>query len=106
MFFILYSELSAVMDTEEIVVGTCVRYPRTGTTGKVESLETIDNQIFATLDSTHLLYRVDQLVQAGTTEDKKKGTREDVRKIIEEERELGATLHEVGKTDEMCDGGG
>jgi hypothetical protein len=94
------------MDASEVAVGMCVRYPRTGTTGKVESLETIGDQVFATLDSTHLRYRVDQLILAGTTTEKKKALREDVRKIIEEERELALTLHEVGKTDEMCDGGG
>jgi hypothetical protein len=94
------------MDTSEIAVGMCVRYPRTGTTGKVESLETIDDHVFATLDSTHLLYRVDQLIRTGITEEKKQEKKEDVRKVIEEERELASTLHETGKTDEMCDGGG
>jgi hypothetical protein len=106
IFFIPGIEPFAIMDASEIAVGMCVRYPRTGTTGKVESLETIEDQIFATLDSTHLLYRVDQLVPAGTVEEKKKAMHEDVRKIIEEERELASTMHEVGRSDEMCDGGG
>ncbi len=94
------------MDASEIAIGMCVRYPRTGTTGNVESLETIGDQVFATLDRTHLRYRVDQLVPAGATREKKKETREDVRKIVEEERERAATLHETGMSDEMCDGGG
>jgi hypothetical protein len=106
MFFIPYSELSAVMDASDIAVGMCVRYPRTGTTGNVESVETVGDQVFATLDSTHLRYRVDQLIPAGAAREKKQKTREDIRKVIEEEREHAAALHEVGMSDEMCDGGG
>jgi hypothetical protein len=49
---------------------------------------------------------VDQLIRTGTTEGKKQEIKEDVRKVIEEERELATSLHETGKTDEMCDGGG
>jgi hypothetical protein len=106
MFFIPERQLTAVMDTGEIAVGMCVRYPRTGTTGTVESLETIGDQVFATLHSTHLRYRVDQLIPAGAIREKKEEVREDVRKIIEEEREVAATRHETGMADEMCDGGG
>jgi Uncharacterized protein conserved in archaea len=94
------------MDTTEIAVGMCVRYPRTGTTGNVESLEVIGDQAFATLDTTHLRYRVDQLVPAAASREKKKEMREDLRKAIEQEREHAATLHEKGMSDEMCDGGG
>jgi len=95
------------MEASEISIGMYVRYPRTGTTGKVEHLEKVDHQVFATLDSTHLLYRVDQLIPAGIWKEKKEERKEDIRKTIEQERELAATLHdETGKTDEMCDGGG
>jgi hypothetical protein len=106
IFFIHDNELSAVMDASEITVGMYVRYPNTGTTGTVESLETIEDRVFATLDSTHLRYRVDQLIPAGTTREKKREEREDVRKVIEKEREDAAALHETGMSDEMCDGGG
>ncbi len=84
----------------------CVRYPRTGTTGTVESMETIGDQVYATLDSTHLRYRVDLLLPAGAAREKKQGEREDIRKKIEAERERAASLHETGMSDEMCDGGG
>ena len=95
------------MDASEISPGMCVRYPRTGTTGKVEHLDMIGNQIFATLDSTHLMYRVDQLIPVGSIETKKQEMKEDIRKVIEKEREFASTLHdEQSKTDEMCDGGG
>lgn len=96
-----------VMEASEVTIGMYVRYPRTGTTGKVEHLEQVDHQVFASLDSTHLLYRVDQLIPVGMQEERKKREEEDIRKVIERERELAATLHdEKGKTDEMCDGGG
>ena len=39
-----------------------VRYPRTGTTGKVVRIEQTDRDTFAELDTTHLLYRTDQLI--------------------------------------------
>jgi len=95
------------MEASEITLGMSVRYPRTGTTGRVEHLEEVDHHVFAILDSTHLLYRIDQLIPAGIREEKKEERKEDIRKTIEQERELAATLHdETGKTDEMCDGGG
>jgi hypothetical protein len=95
------------MRASEITLGMCVRYPRTGTTGKVEHMETIENQTFATLDTTHLLYRVDQLIPVGLREEKREEKKEDIRRIIEQERELASTLREeFSKSDEMCDGGG
>ena len=84
-----------------------VRYPRTGTTGKVERLEKIDNKFFAELDSTHLRYRVDYLIPIGVKEEKVVAKREDILKVVEQERELASTLREeLAKSDEMCDGGG
>ena len=50
------------MQAGEVVVGMNVRYPRTGTTGKVVRIEQIDRDAFAELDTTHLLYRTDQLI--------------------------------------------
>ncbi|MBN1195462.1 MAG: DUF2098 domain-containing protein [Methanomicrobiaceae archaeon] len=49
------------MEDGDISPGTTVRYPRTGTTGTVVRIEDIDGNLFAELDSTHLLYRIDQL---------------------------------------------
>lgn len=50
------------MDAEVISVGMLVRYPRTGTSGKVEQISEIDGELFAEVDSTDLFYRVDQLI--------------------------------------------
>jgi len=95
------------MNADEVSVGMKVRYPRTGTTGKVERLEKIESNTFAELDSTHLLYRVDQLIPIGTIEGKKIRKEEDIKKVIEGERELAFALREeLAKSDEMCDGGG
>ena len=45
-----------------ISLGARVRYPKTGTTGKILHMEQIRGETFAELDSTHLLYRIDQLI--------------------------------------------
>ena len=49
------------MSAEDIALGARVRYPKTGTTGKILHMEQIRGETFAELDSTHLLYRIDQL---------------------------------------------
>ena len=95
------------MNAGEIAVGIQVRYPRTGTVGTVVRLETQEKDLFAELDSTHLLYRIDQLV---TYEGKgREGPREekDDLKRLKEEREFAQKLHtDTTHLDEMCDGGG
>ena len=50
------------MQAGEVAVGMNVRYPRTGTTGKIVRIEQVERDTFAELDSTHLLYRTDQLI--------------------------------------------
>ncbi|MDD1657464.1 MAG: DUF2098 domain-containing protein [Methanomicrobiales archaeon] len=95
------------MNAGEIAIGTQVRYPRTGTVGKVVRLEKQEKDLFAELDSTHLLYRIDQLV---TYEGKgKEGPKEgkgDLERFAEE-REFAKKLHtDTTHLDEMCDGGG
>lgn len=91
----------------EIAVGSMVRYTRTGTTGKVSSLENIQGHEFARLESTGLLYRLDCLVPAASrirTEEKYKA---DALETAKQERELGTSLREeLSHMDEMCDGGG
>ena len=49
------------MDTGEVAVGMRARYTRTGTTGTVTALQAIGGETYAVLDSTGLLYRLDQL---------------------------------------------
>jgi hypothetical protein len=97
------------MLAEEIVLGMKVRYPRTGTTGKVLHLELIRGETFAELDSTNLLYRIDQLIPATTMDRTVTSIQEDAKKVIEREREFaaGSELQEALKNiDQSCEGGG
>jgi hypothetical protein len=41
--------------------GQCVSYDKTGTTGKIVRLHSIDGRVWAEIDSTGLLYDVDVL---------------------------------------------
>ena len=97
------------MNADEAVVGIQVRYPRTGTTGTIQRIETVRGNAFAELDSTHLLYRIDQLIQAGSADKVKKSTVEDAKKLIEQEREYASStefLEALKGTDQSCEGGG
>jgi hypothetical protein len=94
------------MEAGEIAVGMVVRYPRTGTRGKVERLEEIGGETFAELDCTHLLYRVDQLVSAGETAGRKEGLTEDIREVLEKERDFSRMEDAWKDTDRSCEGGG
>jgi len=97
------------MNADEAVVGIQVRYPRTGTTGTIQRIETVRGNAFAELDSTHLLYRIDQLIPAGSAEKVKKSTVEDAKKLIEQEREYASStefLEALKGTDQSCEGGG
>ena len=49
------------MNAEELVIGMQVRYPRTGTSGRVTRVEQQQGDLFAEIDSTGLLYKIDQL---------------------------------------------
>jgi hypothetical protein len=97
------------MNTDEAVVGMQVRYPRTGTTGTIQRIENVRGNAFAELDSTHLLYRIDQLIPAAVAEKTKKTSIEDAKKVIEKEREYAAStefLDALKGTDQSCEGGG
>jgi len=97
------------MNADEAVVGMQVRYPRTGTTGTIQRIETVRGNAFAELDSTHLLYRIDQLIPAGSADKVKKSTVEDAKKLMEQEREYASStefLEALKGTDQSCEGGG
>jgi hypothetical protein len=97
------------MLTEEIALGMRVRYPRTGTTGKILRIENIKGDSFAELDSTSLLYRIDQLIPVSDPEKKTSTTIEDAKKVIAREREFasGTEFQDVLKNiDQSCEGGG
>ena len=97
------------MNAGNIEVGMKVRYTRTGTTGRVVSLQENKGGTFAELDSTHLFYRVDQLIPAEmatrSQENEKKGDLEKIQK--EREYYSGTAFQEaVSHSDQSCEGGG
>jgi hypothetical protein len=97
------------MHAEEVVLGMRVRYPRTGTAGTVQRIETMRGGTFAELDTTHLLYSIDQLIPARGTEKVSTTIIEDAKKVIERERAFaaGSELQDALKnTDQSCEGGG
>lgn len=97
------------MLTEEIAIGMRVRYPRTGTTGKIQRIEERKGVTFAELDVTGLLYRIDHLIPASGTTKKVTPIREDAQQLIAQEREFaaGSGFQEALKNiDQSCEGGG
>ena len=97
------------MLAEEITLGMRVRYPRTGTTGTILRIEEIRGEVFAELDSTTLLYRIDNLIPASGPEKTTKTLVDDAKGVIEREKEFaaGRELQDAWKaTDQSCEGGG
>ena len=97
------------MLAEEMALGMRVRYPRTGTTGKILRIEEIRGVTFAELDSTSLLYRIDQLIPATAANKAASTIVEDAKQVIAREREFaaGSELQEALKNiDQSCEGGG
>jgi hypothetical protein len=97
------------MLAEDLTLGTRVRYPRTGTTGTILRIEQVRGEVFAELDSTNLLYRIDYLIPATGPEKTKKTMVDDAKKVIEREKEFasGRELQDAWRaTDQSCEGGG
>jgi len=96
------------MITDDVAVGAVVRYPRTGTTGKVLRVEEIDGRQYAELDSTGLYYRVDELVSVDRVAGKVEREERSLEDYLEERKELQKQLKEVWEkgTDQSCEGGG
>jgi hypothetical protein len=97
------------MLAEELTLGMRVRYPRTGTTGTILRIEQVRGEVFAELDITNLLYRIDTLIPVSGTEKTKKTLIDDAKKVIAREKEFasGRELQDAWKaTDQSCEGGG
>ncbi|MBN2733781.1 MAG: DUF2098 domain-containing protein [Methanomicrobiaceae archaeon] len=74
------------MQDEEISVGDVVRYPRTGTTGRVSEVKKSGKFYFAKLDSTGLLYRTDLLIPAKSVKKlRESGEKTDIDRLIRPE---------------------
>ena len=97
------------MLVNEIEVGMHVRYPRTGTSGAILRIELVEGSTFAELDSTHLFYRVDQLIPASANERKTITLIDDAKEVIAREQKFasGGEFQEALKNiDQSCEGGG
>jgi hypothetical protein len=95
------------MQAGEVAVGMHVRYPRTGTTGKVVRIERLDRETFAELDSTHLLYRTDLLIsyEPKVQKEERKGGGE-LEQVAKEREDARSVQSQWLSADELCDGGG
>ena len=88
-------------------IGQTVRYSRTGTVGKIVSISRYNDADFAELDTTGLLYRIDQLVEIAEIVRKVKQER-NVRKETAEEQAREQAVREAAwlSVDNSCEGGG
>lgn len=94
---------------EEVVLGMRVRYPRTGTAGTISRIDQIRGDIFAEIDSTQLMYRIDQLIPASGSDKVTVSISEDAKKVIERERAFAAgndMTEALKNIDQSCEGGG
>jgi hypothetical protein len=96
------------MLAEEITLGMRVRYPRTGTTGTILRIEKSRGEVYAELDSTNLLYRIDYLIPASGSEKTTTTIVKDAKEVIANERAFAASeLQDAWKnSDQSCEGGG
>lgn len=95
--------MDAVID-----IGSPVRYPRTGTVGKIVRIEERNGFSFAELDTTGMLYRIDLLVSVVISEKAGKGEDrgEDLRQIEKEHDLTRDVSQEIANLDGACSGAG
>jgi len=55
---------------KSVAVGSFVRYPKTGTSGRVDSVEFFEGEEFARIEESGLYYRTDMLIITETYEKK------------------------------------
>ncbi|HJJ47069.1 MAG TPA: DUF2098 domain-containing protein [Methanocorpusculum sp.] len=91
----------------EFKMGATVRYSRTGTVGKIVSFAEVNGAEFAGLDSTGLLYRIDQLIAISEEVHATKIERGVKEKTAEERKNL-QEIREFAwmNVDNSCEGGG
>lgn len=78
------------MEEEAIVPGSLVRYPRTGTSGRVDSIRIIDGREFAFIESEGLCYRTDQLILVDSVKDKRERGEEEGIDRFRNQKELSS----------------
>ena len=90
-------------------IGSPVRYPRTGTVGKIIRIEERSGFLFAELDSTGMLYRTDLLVPAMIVEKttKSEDLREELKQVEKEHAHPDDfAFEELPTMDGACNGAG
>jgi len=95
--------------TINIEAGVKVRYPRTGTYGTVVRLVDKEGHRFAELDSTGLLYRLDQLIITEFSEHaKKERNRSEEISDLKHEKQLleDESINDTTSLDGACSGAG
>ncbi len=95
------------MDYGEVAVGMRARYARTGTVGTVTAVQAIEGETYAVLDTTGLLYRVDQLAPTGASKERREQIVEEIEEQLRREHEgITRTDGSQFELDNSCEGGG
>jgi len=100
-------KLMEVVDAcgKSITEGSYVTYEGTGTTGKVSDIKTVDEDIWAKIDSTDLWYKSNTLQVVDKINEKlKKVSKEDLNEKVKKMKKTVG--EEVDMSSELCDGGG
>ncbi len=88
-----------------IVSGSYVLYTGTGTIGRVSDIKTMDNDIWAKVDTTNLWYKINSLqVVDNAKKNLKKESKDDLAKKVKRMKKLVG--EDVDMSTELCDGGG
>lgn len=72
----------------EITPGSLVRYPGTGTSGKVGDIKIIEGREFALIESSGLYYRTDQLIPVDSVTEKRERKEEEGIERFKNRKEL------------------
>jgi len=90
---------------KSIAEGSYVLYQRTGTIGKIAAIKTVDNDVWAKIDSTNLWYKSNTLQMIDKGDEKPiKASKEDLKeKIMRIKKTVG---EDIDMSSELCDGGG
>ncbi|MGZ7208792.1 MAG: DUF2098 domain-containing protein [Methanobacterium sp.] len=88
-----------------IMAGSYVLYGGTGTIGKVSEVKTMEEDMWAKIDTTNLWYKTNNLQIVDKTEAKlKKASKKDLKEKVKKMKKL--VDEDVDMSSELCDGGG
>ncbi|MGZ7043818.1 MAG: DUF2098 domain-containing protein [Methanobacterium sp.] len=88
-----------------IMAGSYVLYGGTGTIGKVSEVKTMEEDMWAKIDTTNLWYKTNNLQIVDKTEAKlKKASKKDLKEKVKKMKKI--VDEDVDMSSELCDGGG